>query len=45
MVAICGTLVCLLIFVAAYISSNHGWWWTVFGMGVVYYSIYRLVDA
>ncbi|MDO8499353.1 MAG: hypothetical protein Q7S66_01685 [bacterium] len=36
-------IICLLVFYAGYISGQHGWWWTVLGMFVIYGGVYGMI--
>ena len=45
MVAILATLVCLMAYYSGYISGTLGWWWTVFGILIIYGVIYKLLGA
>lgn len=44
-IAVCGTLVALLIYWAGFSAGRQGWWWTVFGMVFIYLVIFKLVNA
>lgn len=44
-IAFVATLVCLLAFYGGYVSGGYGWWWTGFGLLVVYGAVYKIVDA
>jgi hypothetical protein len=45
LIAICGTLIVLMAYFAGYISSQNGWWWTVFATAVIYIAIIKLIDV
>ncbi len=42
-VAFCGTLICLLAYVSGYYSGENGWWWTAFGMLIMYGGIFSIL--
>ena len=44
LVAILATLITCLAFYAGYISGTFGWWWTVFGLVIVYGGVYKIID-
>ena len=44
LIAFCGMLICGLAYFSGYWSSNHGWWWTAFGLIVIYLAIYKYMD-
>lgn len=44
-IALCGTLVGLLIYISGYVSGIERWWWTAFGLIFLYILIYQLVEA
>lgn len=39
------TLICLLVYVAGYISGGYGWWWTAAAILIVYGIVYKVIDA
>ena len=43
-IALLATIVCILAYYAGYISSQHGLWWTVFAIAIIYGGVYKLVD-
>jgi len=43
MVAACATLICGLAYYSGYISSKQGWWWTAFGLLVIYGMVYKII--
>jgi len=45
LIALIGTIVSGLIFWAAYYSGVNGWWFTVFGLFIVYFIVYALVEV
>ncbi len=44
-IALCGTLVGVLIYISGYVSGIERWWWTAFGLIILYIIIYQLVEA
>jgi hypothetical protein len=38
-------LVAGLAYFSGYVSGINGWWWTVLGLGLFYFIIYKLVEA
>lgn len=44
MVAALATIICLLAYYSGYISGGHGWWWTAFGLIIIYGGVYKLID-
>src|SRR3989344_5898121 len=38
------TIMCILAYYAGYVSSSHGWWWTVLAVLIVYGGVYKMVD-
>ena len=45
LIALCGTVVALLAYIAGYQSGQEGWWWTGFSLIVIYIAIVKLVDV
>ena len=45
LISFIGMLVTGLAYFSGYVSGNNGWWWTVFGLGIFYFIIYKLVEA
>ena len=45
LIAIIGVLIGLIIYLAAYISGSHGWWWTAISVAIIYLIVYKLVDV
>ncbi len=45
LVAFLATAVAGLAFISGYASGLHGWWWTAFGLAVVYGGVYKIIDA
>lgn len=45
LVSFLAMLLCILVYVAAYISGTHGWWWTGFGLIFIYMITYKIVHA
>jgi len=43
-VAISATAICGLAYYSGYISGPHGWWWTAFGLVIIYGAIFKFVD-
>ncbi len=44
MVAFIATSICLMAYFSGYLSSPYGWWWTAFGVLIVYGGVYRIID-
>ena len=44
LIAFFGTLVAVLAFWGGYASGVQGWWWTAFGLVIVYGGIYKIID-
>jgi len=44
LIALIGTLVCFLAFLAGYISGQHGWWWSAIILIIIYALIFKYVD-
>lgn len=44
LVALAATLICLMAYYSGYVSGEHGWWWTVFALVIVYGFVYKLVN-
>lgn len=44
-VAFIATLVCALAYMSGYVSGQHGWWWSVFAVLIIYGIMYKLIDA
>ena len=44
-VAFLGTLVTLLAYFSGYVSGQYGWWWTAFGLLIIYGGIYKIIDT
>lgn len=38
-IALVGTLICVLAYVAGYVSGSYGWWWTAVLLPVVFFMI------
>ena len=43
-VALCGSLVCLIIFWVGYVGGANGLWLPVIGIAAIYGMIYKLLD-
>jgi len=43
-IALAATIVCVLAFYAGYVSGEHGLWWTVFSVIIIYGGVFKLVD-
>jgi hypothetical protein len=43
LIAFVATFITLLAYVSGYVSGQQGWWWTGFGLLVIYGGIYKLV--
>ena len=41
LIALVGTLICALAFLAGYASGGSGWWWTIFGVPIIYVLIVK----
>lgn len=44
LIAFLGTLVCVLVFWAGYVSGQNGIWWSALGLIIIYGVIYKLVE-
>lgn len=44
-IATVGVLIALVIYLGGYFSAKNEWWWTVFGVIIVYIIIYKLVKT
>ncbi len=42
-VAFCATLICVMAYYSGWVSSQSGWWWTVFGMFIIYGGIFSIL--
>lgn len=45
LVAGLATFICAMAYIAGYVSGEHGWWWTIVAVLIVYGAIYKAVDA
>ena len=45
LIALCGSLVALLAYIAGYQSGQEGWWWTSLSLVIIYVAIVKLVDV
>ena len=45
LIAFLGTLVAGFAFWGGYVSGVQGWWWTAFGLLIIYGGIYKIIDA
>jgi len=45
LVSLLAVLLCLVVYVAGYISGVHSWWWTALGLIVIYVITFKIVDA
>lgn len=45
LISFTGMLVCLLAWWSGYASAQSGWWWTLFGVLIIYIIIYKLVEV
>ena len=43
-VAFLATAVAGLAYISGYASGTHGWWWTAFGLAIIYGGVYRIID-
>jgi hypothetical protein len=44
LVALAATIICALAYYAGYISSQHGWPWTVFSVIIIYGGVFKLIN-
>lgn len=44
MIAFLATAVAGFAYFGGYVSSAHGWWWTSFGLLIIYGGVYKIVD-
>lgn len=44
LVAALATIICALAYFSGYFSGQSGWWWTVFGVFVIYGTIFKILD-
>lgn len=44
-IAFCATVFAVLVYLGGYFSGEQGWWWTIFGLAIVYGGIYNIIDA
>lgn len=44
-ISFCGALTGLVIYWAGFMAGKSGWWWTAIGIAVVYFIIYKLLEA
>lgn len=44
MIAFLATIVAGFAYWAGYISGGQGWWWTAFGLVIIYGGIYNIID-
>lgn len=45
LIAMAGTLVVLLAYFSGYWSGGRGWWWTGFGLIIIYVALYKFVST
>lgn len=45
LVAFLATAITALAYISGYFSGIHGWWWTFFGLAVIYGGVYKIIDA
>ncbi|MCX6779748.1 MAG: hypothetical protein NT034_01030 [Candidatus Magasanikbacteria bacterium] len=45
LVAFLATAVATLAYISGYASGTHGWWWTAFGLAIIYGGVYKIIDA
>ena len=43
LVAFIIALIAVVAFIAGYFSAAYGWWWTIFGIFIVYGAIFRVL--
>lgn len=44
LIAALAVVICLFAYYAGWISGRFGWWWTVFGLLIIYGGVYRIVN-
>lgn len=44
MIAFFGTFVGASAWLSGYVSGIRGWWWTVFGVIVIYIALYNMIE-
>jgi len=44
LVALLATIVCFLAYYSGYLSAARGWWWTVFGLIIIYGGVYKIIN-
>ena len=44
-VAFIATLICFFAWYSGYLSGGYGWWWTVFGLLVIYGGVYKAIHG
>jgi hypothetical protein len=45
LVALSGTLVTALAYFSGYFSAGRGWWWTALWLILIYFALFKFVDA
>lgn len=45
LISLIGALVCLVVYWAGFMAGKTGWWWTMFGVVVIYVIIYKLIEV
>jgi len=43
-VAFIATIIGLFIYYAGYLSGQNGWWWTGFGLVIIYGGVYKIIN-
>jgi hypothetical protein len=44
-IAAIGVLIALTIYLGGYFSAKNGWWWPGFGVLIIYFIVYNLVNT
>lgn len=44
-IAFVGAIISLIIFWAGFMAAQNGWWWSGFGVIVIYITIYMLIEV
>lgn len=45
LITLLATLLFILIFFVGYNAGMNGWWWVAFTLPILYFIIYKLIDA
>ena len=43
LVALCAAIICALAYYSGWISSQFGWWWTIFGLLIIYGGVFSII--